>query len=219
MKNLNQKRNPKQRHYECTQNALQKEMSDCPLKTNTEQQKFIKQTIKLCLSTPRCGIAPLILNCCTKWGLVVSFKPRSSYRRDKTFRYRLNRRIVGHHNRSGRFGVKTNVLPLPGFKTQPLDWPARKPVTTATEPFQKWAHFKSTYMIKIVAINASLPTKQRSGRQQLGRHHCGCLQLRCTKLTVVGPALPTGQNHFKVTNLKHSNDTALLTRYRWSGVK
>ena len=83
MKNLTQNRNPKQRHYESTQNELQKEMSDCPLKTNAEQQQFVKQTIKLCLSTPRCGIAPLILNCCPKWGLVVSFKLRSSYRPDK----------------------------------------------------------------------------------------------------------------------------------------
>jgi len=111
-KNLNQNRNPKQTHYESTQNTLQKGMSDCPLKTNAEQQQFVKQTKKLCLFTPRCGIAPLILNCCNKWGLVVTFKPRSSYRLDKSFRYRRNRRIVGHHNRSGRFAVKPNVLPL-----------------------------------------------------------------------------------------------------------
>jgi hypothetical protein len=202
MKNLNQDRNPKQRHYECMQNALQQEMSGCPLKTNAEQQQFVKQTIKLCLSTPRCGIAPLILNCCIKWGLVVSFKPRSSYRLDKTFQYQLNRRLVGHHNRSERFGVKTNVLPFQEFKTQPLDWPARRPGTTATEPFQEWAHFNSTYMIKIVPINASLTTEQRSGRQQLGRHHCCCPELHCTKMTVVGPALPTGKiiSKLQITN-------------------
>jgi hypothetical protein len=134
MKIINQNRNPKQTHYESTQTALQKEMSDGPLKTNAEQQQFVKQTITLCLSKPRCGTAPIILHCCTKWGLVVSFKPRSSYRLDKIFRYRLNR-IVGHHNRSGRSGVKTNALPLPGFKPQPLQRPARSLVTTATEPF------------------------------------------------------------------------------------
>ena len=91
---------------------ITKRMSDSPLKTNAEQQQFVKQTRKLRLFTPRCVISPLILNCCNKWGLVVSFKPRSSYRLDESFRYRRNRRIVWHHNRSGRFAVKTNVLPL-----------------------------------------------------------------------------------------------------------
>lgn len=114
---------------------------------------------------------------------------------------------------------KDKCTALAGFKPQPLDWPARSLVTKATEPFQIWAHFRSMYMIKTVAINASLATKQRNGRLQLGRHHHGCPELRCTKKTVVAPAVPTAQNNFEVTNRKHSNDTALLTRYRWSGVK
>lgn len=177
-----------------------------------EQLQFVTQKL--------CGTAPLILNCCTKWGLVVSFTPRSSGRLDKTFRYQLNRRLDGHHSRSGRFGVKENVLPSAGFKPQPLDWPARSLVTAATEPFQKLAHFLSTYMIKTTAINASLATKQKSGRQRFRRHHCGCHPLPSTKMTIVAPAKPTSQNNFTVTNHnKHSNDTALLARYRRSEVQ
>ena len=163
MKNLNQNRNPRQMHYESTQNALQKEMSDCPLKTNAEQQQFVKQTRKLCLFKPRCGIAPLILNCCNKWGLVVSFKPRLSYRLDKSFRYQRNRRIIGHHNRSGRFAVKRNVLHLRDSNRNPSIGQPVVLVTKATKPFQKWAHFKSMYVIKTVAINASLPQSRGAG--------------------------------------------------------
>jgi hypothetical protein len=136
-------------------------MSDCPLKTNAEQQQFVKQTIKLCLCTPRCAIAPLILNRCTKWGLVVNFKPRPSYRLDKSFRYRLNRRTVGHHNRSRCFGVD-KCTALAGIKTATLR--LANPWSIHYSDCQKWAHLKSTYMIKIVAISASVVTKQRSGR-------------------------------------------------------
>jgi len=58
------------------------------------------------------GIAPLILNRCTRWRSVVIFTPLSLYSWRKSPWYPLDRRLGGLQSRSGRGSEGRNSLPL-----------------------------------------------------------------------------------------------------------
>jgi hypothetical protein len=62
------------------------------------------------------GIAPRILDLCTRWRWVVSFTPRPTYPQGKSSWYPLDRRLGGPHSRSGRGGEEKNSQPLRGLK-------------------------------------------------------------------------------------------------------
>jgi hypothetical protein len=62
------------------------------------------------------GIALLILDLGTRWGLVVSFTPRPFYLQGKSPRYPLDKRLGGPQIRSGRGGEEKNSQPPPGIE-------------------------------------------------------------------------------------------------------
>jgi hypothetical protein len=69
------------------------------------------------------GIAPRIIDPCTRWRWVVSFTPLPPYPKGKSLWHQLNRRLGGPRGRSGRGGEEKNPQPLPGLKsliTQPV---------------------------------------------------------------------------------------------------
>jgi hypothetical protein len=75
------------------------------------------------------GIAPQILDLCTRWMWAVSFTPGPLYPQGKSPRYPLNRRLGGPQSRSGRGGEEKNSQPLPGFEA-PIIQPVARRYTT-----------------------------------------------------------------------------------------
>jgi hypothetical protein len=69
------------------------------------------------------GIAPRILDLCTRWRWVVSFTPRPLYPQGKSPWYPLDKRLGGAQNRSGHGGEEKNSQPPAGTRTP--DHPAR----------------------------------------------------------------------------------------------
>jgi hypothetical protein len=61
-------------------------------------------------------MASRILTFCTRWMRVVSFTHRPLYHPGKRVKYRLNRRLAGHQDRSGRFREEGSFVRLPAMK-------------------------------------------------------------------------------------------------------
>jgi hypothetical protein len=61
----------------------------------------------------------MILDLGTSWRWMVSFTPRPLYPLENCPRYPLDRRLGVPQSRSGRCGVETNSLPLPGIEIRP----------------------------------------------------------------------------------------------------
>jgi hypothetical protein len=61
------------------------------------------------------GIAPRILDLCTRWRWVVNFTPRPLYPQGENPWYPLDRRLGGPQSRSGSDGKEKNSQPLPGL--------------------------------------------------------------------------------------------------------
>jgi hypothetical protein len=61
-------------------------------------------------------IAPNIIDICTRWRWVVSFKHRQVYLQGKSLWYPLDRRLGGPQCRSGRGGEEKNSWSLPGLE-------------------------------------------------------------------------------------------------------
>jgi len=62
------------------------------------------------------GVNLLGRNICTRWRWMVSFTLRPLYRRRKSFRYLLNRRLDGPQNQCRHFDGLQNLLRLPGIE-------------------------------------------------------------------------------------------------------
>jgi hypothetical protein len=60
-----------------------------------------------------------ILDLGTRCRRVVSFTPRPLFPRAKSPQYHLDRVLGGPQSRSGRRGIDTNILPLPGIEPRP----------------------------------------------------------------------------------------------------
>jgi hypothetical protein len=76
------------------------------------------------------GIAPRILNLCTRWRWVVSFMTQPLYPRGKNPRYPLDRRLGGPENRLDTVVKRKIFLPVPGID---FSRPTRSLVTILPE--------------------------------------------------------------------------------------